>query len=535
MLNKPALVTLIGISLGLLAIFFAMGARSVSTDRMASQPENQTDTSTVAQQPVQEEKKKQDRPTHPFDREWLEDKAKALSKQAYEEKEIPEDNPLSQLDYDDYKKIQFERGATIWSREERQFRVNPLHPGSLYRTPVKLNLVVGGISRRILYTTEIFNYDEGQETVKNTKTDGYSGFSVATPLNRSEKWDEFLVFQGGTYFRAVGQSNWYGLSGRGLAINTGKPSGEEFPKFTEFWIERPSPSADRLVVHGLLESPSVTGAYTFTVHPGKHTKIAVESTLYPRTTIPHFGIAPLTSMFLFNAMDSADFDDYRPAVHDSDGLLMERSNGERIWRALANPERLQVSVFQDKNIRGFGLTQRSRKFSDYEDAQAHYHERPAAWVKPDGDWGEGHVELLEIPTNAEIHDNIVAFWQPTQPLQAGQSYVFNYDVMFGSDVPAIPSEGKVISSAAGLAQGSETLREFIIDYKAGDVPENLQVNASASTGQITETATTILPDSGHLRVIVKFAPGDDSLSELRVSLQHQKQQWGETWLYRWTQ
>ena len=532
-MNKPFLVSVTVICVGLLTIFIALSAQSFSPNRAVTVSQESNTQPAPAEQDNAQQKSK--RPTHPFDRQWLEEKAKALSEKPYKVNELPEDNPLSQLNYDEYKKIQFQRGATIWSREERNFRVNPLHPGSLFKTPVKLNLVVAGTSRRILYTTKIFDYEEGQENVKNTKTDGYSGFSVTTPLNRADKWDEFMVFQGGTYFRAVGQSNWYGLSARGLAINTGKPSGEEFPKFTEFWIERPSESSDEIVVHGLMESPSVTGAFTFTAHPGKQTSIEVKSTLYPRRDIKHFGIAPLTSMFLYNAMDRVGVDDFRPAVHDSDGLLMVRQNGERVWRALSNPARLQVSGFQDDGIKGFGLMQRSRQFHDFEDIEAHYQDRPSAWVTPKGDWGKGHVELLEIPSDAEIHDNIVAFWQPSQTLKSGQAFSFDYEVAFGSDRPDAEKEGKVIASASGRALGTENLREFVIDYQATDIPPDIKVEASASTGEITETMTTVVPQTGNLRVFVKFMPDDDALSELRVSLHSKQQQWGETWLYRWTQ
>ncbi|MGQ8364207.1 glucan biosynthesis protein [Glaciecola sp. 1036] len=537
MSNKPFLITVSAFIVGILSILYAIDVQSAFLNRGAGQLQaqvSQKQPTTVAEVSENDKQESPKRPTHAFDRAWLESHAKTLSEKAYEAKTIPADNPLSQLNYDDYKKIQFERGATIWNREDRNFRVNPLHPGFLFKTPVNLNLVVGGVSRRVLYTSEIFNYDEGQEQVKNTKAQGYSGFSVTTPINRDDKWDEFMVFQGGTYFRAVGKTNWYGLSARGLAINTGKPTGEEFPEFTDFWIERPRETDDALVVHALMESPSVTGAFTFTAKPGEHTRIKVKSTLYPRTDITHFGIAPLTSMFLFNAMNNVRFDDFRPSVHDSDGLLMLKGNGEQVWRSLANPLRLEVSVFQDHNIKGFGLMQRSRDFEDFEDFEAHYQDRPSAWVTPLNDWGQGHVELFEIPTNMEIHDNIVAFWQPKQPLKAGESYEFNYEIAFGSDAPVKNKIAKVVASASGLSIGSNTQREFVIDYKADQIPEDVVVNAQSSTGRITGTVSKVVPQTGNLRVVVKFEPGDEDLSEIRVGLQQNDKQWGETWLYRWT-
>lgn len=483
---------------------------------------------------VQEAKQKQERPTYRFDRKWLKNKAKELASQDYKLQRIPEDNPLSKMSYDEYKKIQFERGATIWSREDRNFRLTPLHPGFLFKTPVKLNLVVGGVSRRILYTTDIFNYNDELQDIKKSEAKGYSGFSVTHPINTPKKWDEFMVFQGGTYFRAVGESNWYGLSARGLAINTAKPSGEEFPEFTEFWIERPSKKNKYLIVHALMQSPSATGAFTFTASPGKNTEIKVESVIFPRKDIPSFGVAPLTSMFLFNPINTTRFDDFRPAVHDSDGLFMIKDNGEKLWRPLANPRRLEVSVFEDEAIKGFGLMQRSRKFTNFEDIEAHYQKRPSAWVTPISDWGKGHVELIEIPTNAEIHDNIVAFWQPKEPLKAGEERSFSYKVSWGNSVPAELHDGRIVATASGRALGSNTVRDFVIDYEGKSIPADMIINASSSTGKIVGTISKVIPENGHLRVVVKFEAGEEDVSELRVSLTNKDKQWGETWLYRWT-
>lgn len=477
--------------------------------------------------------KEPDRPTHKFDRDWLKAKAKSQAQLEFVEEVIPEDNPLSQLSYDDYKKIQFERGATIWSKEDRQFRLSPMHPGFLFKTPVRLNLVVNGVSRRILYTTDIFDYDDQLVEVKNTEATGYSGFRITNPINRSDKWDEFLVFQGATYFRGLGEGNWYGLSSRGLAVNTARPSGEEFPMFTDFWIERPNADETSITIHALMESRSITGAFTFTATPGKNTVITVESTLYPRTEVKFFGIGPLTSMFLYNSMNRTRFDDFRPAVHDSEGLFMISQNGEHIWRPLSNPKKLQISVFKNGQPKGFGLLQRRREFHQFEDAEAHYQDRPSAWVEPLSDWGPGHVELIEIPTSTEIHDNIVAFWQPKETMQANKAYDFNYKIHFGADLPMQKQMGVVVSSASGLDLGNKNIREFVIDYDASQIPDNLTIVTSASTGKIVGTVQQRL-QTGQLRVIVKFEPAQGDMSELRVALNHEDKQWGETWLYRWT-
>ena len=475
-----------------------------------------------------------ERPTHKFSRQWLDDRAKELASQEYVEQKLPADSPLNNLNYDDYRKIQFQRSATIWKNEDRNFRLSPMHPGFLFKTPVKLNLVVGGISRRILYTSEIFNYDEEQQAAKESEAPGYSGFKLTTPINKPGIWDEFLVYQGGTYFRALGKDNWYGLSARGLAVNTAKPSGEEFPVFSEFWIERPKEQSDTLVIHALLESPSLTGAFTFIATPGDKTVIEVKSTLYPRRNISSFGIAPLTSMYLFNDLNRNRFDDFRPAVHDSDGLFMLNSQNEKIWRPLANPRKLQVSVFQDESFKGFGLFQRHREFRDFDDIEAHYEDRPSAWVEPIGKWGPGHVELVEIPTNSEIHDNIVAFWQPAEPLKAQKPYSFHYKISWSSLFAVEDKGGRIVSSASGRTLGNENSRDYVIDYTATDLPDDLVVNAIASTGKITGVIQKFIPNTGLYRVVVKFEPDNQDISELRVSLSTKDKPWGETWLYRWS-
>jgi glucans biosynthesis protein len=253
---------------------------------------------------------------------------------------------------------------------------------------------------------------------------GFAGFRVHAPINRPGEFDEFCVFLGASYFRAVGRGQSYGLSARGLAIGTGTPRPEEFPRFRTFWLERPQPRGNTLVIHALLDSHSTTGAFRFTVRPGDTTVMDVESIVFPRIAIQEIGVAPLTSMYYFSGRDHARPDavrpdDWRAAVHDSDGLGVATGRSERLWRPLINPAAVQFSAFMDANPRGFGLTQRKRAFNDFGDLQVLYGRRPSLWVEPIGDWGVGAVDLVEIPTNSEYHDNIVAFWRGTEPLRAG--------------------------------------------------------------------------------------------------------------------
>lgn len=482
----------------------------------------------------------EERVTHDFSREWLVEHARTLSGQEFALQVIDQESRLNQLGYDEYRRISFDPYAAIWARQDRNFTIDLFHPGFLYTTPVTINLVVGGVSRRVLYNTDIFRYDEEVADVRNEDAQGYSGFRVYHPINSAERFEEFLVFQGASYFRATAKDQFYGLSARGLAINTARPQGEEFPYFTDFWLERPAVGAETIVIHALLNSPSVTGAYSFEIDPGDSTVIDVEATLFPREDLTHFGFAPLTSMFLFDPTNRARFDDYRNSVHDSDGLQILMNNGEQIWRPLANPQRLQVSSFDSPTPKGFGLMQRHRDFEDFNDSEARYDKRTSLWIEPLGDWGNGHIELVEIPTPQEVHDNIVAFWQPEAPLEAGNSYSFEYRMHWGPVAPYEVTNGKVLDTSKGNALDGDDM-VFVIDYSNGrsipDVvsdPDAVEIRAETSAGVITGTSGALVEANGNYRAYIRLNPGREDLAELRVTLHVDDKQWGETWIYRWT-
>lgn len=474
-----------------------------------------------------------DRPTHPFDRDWLVNRARELSLQAFDLEELEEGHPLTTLDYDDYRHINFDRNAAIWAREGRQFTIDLFHPGFIFRTPVSINLVVGGVSRRVLYTTDIFEYGEPVEDVKRIPAEGYSGFRIHNYSEQNDRFREFLVFQGASYFRAAGEDQYYGLSSRGIAINTAKPAGEEFPLFTEFWIERPAVDSREIVIHALLESPSLTGAYTFRTTTGETTVMEVESDLFLRQNLETYGIAPLTSMFLFDATNRNRFDDFRPAVHDSDGLLVLQDNGEQAWRPLLNAVQLQASAFVATNPRGFGLMQRHKDFREFEDPEAHYEHRPSLWIEPMDDWGEGHVELIEIPSDKEIYDNIVAYWQPAAPMAAGQRYTYRYRMHWGQEAPAALPFGNVVDTQAGSVPDSNE-RLFVIDYTTDrDLTEHLEFDVQTSAGTVTDVRGHVVGETGFYRVYLKVDPADAPLAELQLRLLVDGEPWGEKWLYRW--
>jgi glucans biosynthesis protein len=344
------------------------------------------------------------------------------------------------------------------------------------------------------------------------------------------------VFQGASYFRAIARGQIYGVSARGIAVRTARPEGEEFPAFTDFWIERPPEHADKIVIHALLQSRSVVGAYTFTAQPGEETIIDVQATLFPRVDLTAFGIAPLTSMFLFDASNRVRFDDYRNAVHDSDGLQILNGAGERLWRPLANPRALQVSAFVDDSPKGFGLVQRKRQFGDYEDADGLFNLRPSLWIEPGTPWGPGHVELIEIPSDREVNDNIVAYWQPQTPIAAGRSAEFTYRLRFTAE-PLDHSLARVTATRVGQALGSEGRRSIVIDFAAPDadaIPENLEPEIRTSAGEILSPRGVVVPESGVYRASFELDPQREGSVELRAVLLHEGKPWSETWLYRWS-
>ncbi len=374
--------------------------------------------------------------TYPFSFDTLlaDAKRRAATPYAPQHNRLPAG--LDKLSPEQYRSIRFNPDAGIWRTEQLPFRLELLRAGYNMQTSVTVSTVEDGVAQDVVATPAMFEMESTLPAQLGKVSLPLSGFRVRSRINSNKVWDEFLVFQGASYFRAVAKSLLYGLSARGLAINTAEPSGEEFPAFTHFWIERPGAHAGALVIYALLESESTTGAYRFTVQPGVETLTDVDLTLFPRTEMRVAGIAPLTSMFLFDETNRGRLDDYRPEVHDSDGLQIAAASGEQIFRPLANPIKLQVSTFTTQQPKGFGLVQRSRQQSDFQDFDAQYERRPSAWIEPQGDWGPGSVELVEIPSGRESNDNIVAFWRPAQSLTPGHPAHFAYRIVWSAE-PAV--------------------------------------------------------------------------------------------------
>lgn len=333
----------------------------------------------------------------PFDGASVRRLARETAQRAYQAPDATLPEGLRDIDYPAYRSIRFDSGHALWRGQGLRYTAEFFHRGFLYKEPVQVFEVADGRATPIHYSPDLFIFDK----VKPPQGDiGFAGFRLHHPLNRADYFDEVCAFLGASYFRAVAKNQGYGLSARGLAIKTAEPTGEEFPLFRSFWLERPGKDSDTIVVHALLDSPSAAAAFRFTVRPGQQTVFDTEMALYPRTDLPTVGIAPLTSMFLFAASDRTRVDDYREAVHDSTGLLLWTSKGEQVWRPLANPQTLQISAFADSGPRGFGLMQRGRDFGDYQDLEARYENRPSLWVEPIGDWARVWSNWWRYPPTA---------------------------------------------------------------------------------------------------------------------------------------
>jgi glucans biosynthesis protein len=449
----------------------------------------------------------------------------------------PARNPLPQalerLSYDGYRGIRYRAERALWAEGDLPFRLQPHHRGFLFKDRVSIFEVADGRARPLPYVPDDFTF-EGVEAPPADADLGFAGFRLLHPLNRGDHFDEVCSFLGASYFRAVGRGHVYGLSARGLAIRTAHAQGEEFPAFTAFWIERPSPGATAVTVHALLESPSVTGAYSFVIAPGEATVMGVDAQLFPRADLPHIGIAPGTSMFFFGPNDPATKPDYRSAVHDSDGLMTRSGRGEQIWRPLCNPRTLQVSGFQDQAPRGFGLMQRNRRFDAFQDLEAMYHRRPSLWVEPLDDWGAGEVRLIEIPTPSEIHDNIVAAWSPREPLRAGQPTRLRYNLHWVGSGPPGPPHLTFATTRIGAGAQEGTLHVVLDTARAMRTGGTLEPLVEADAGAIANVALRDNVETGGFRLAFDLKPGVSRVIELRARLVDGDAPASETWMYRWT-
>jgi len=463
--------------------------------------------------------------------EALAEEARRLAAAPHRDTRMPLAGPFAGLDYDAHRAIRPRPGGAGDLALGPRFRADLMPPGFLLHDRVRVSLE----GREIPFAAELFDFepryfDDPRLAPDEAAAMGFAGLRLRTPLNAPDIHDELAVFQGASYFRALGRGDVYGLSARGLALGTGGAAPEEFPVFTAFHT---GVEGRAIRVRALMESPSATGAFSFLIHPGAPTVMEVEATLFPRVPLAEAGIAPLTSMYFFGPMRRAVADDFRPAVHDSDALVVLNGAGERLWRPLANPARLQLSALVDDGPRGFGLVQSARDFAHFNDPEAAYHRRPSAWVEPLGDWGPGAVVLVEIPTADEFHDNIVAFWRPAEPLGPGR-HDFRYRLHWGAEPPAV-TPMPVVGSASGRAILDDEALTHVVDFAGLADPAGLVPDLAVAGAEHYGLSAFAVPEAGATRVSFKLVPGAAEAAEIRLVLRDTAGgALSDTWLWRWT-
>jgi glucans biosynthesis protein len=471
----------------------------------------------------------------PFDRAIIRQMAREAASKPFKAADSKLPDNLKDLDYDHYRAIRFLPDHALWRGEKLPFEVQFFHRGFFYANRVDIYEVANGQASRIAYQPDSFSFGDTPPPKPGADL-GFAGFRIHTPINGPDYYDEVCVFLGASYFRAVAKGELYGLSARGLSIDTGETKGEEFPQFKTFWIEKPVPNATSIVVHALLDSESAAAAYRFTIRPGETTVFDVEMAIYPRVDLEHVGLAPMTSMFFFGPNDRIDVDDFRPAVHDSDGLAIFNGRGEELWRPLSNPGDLQISTFSDLNPHGFGLMQRQKDFLNYQDIESSFERRPSLWAEPIGDWGEGSVQLLEIPTKEEIHDNIASFWHPKNALQAKGEHPYTYRLHWGPDKPKASSLARFLRTAVG-ARGEEA-KIFVLDLIGDKLkvvdPKKIRGLVSAEKAKIANIVTQPNPAIGGWRLSFELSTKEKAPVEIRASLMQDNDAISEIWVYRWT-
>jgi glucans biosynthesis protein len=494
----------------------------------------------------------------PFSFEALIARAKTLGAQPYVAGNALSADILQRIDYDAHGQIKFDTGNALFRDGPGQFPVTFFHLGRYFQTPVRMHVLErsggDGFAREIVYDAAYFSMPPDSPARQLPAGAGFAGFRLQeSRLGDQEKlpWqsNDWAAFLGASYFRAIGELFQYGLSARGIALDAAMPDrAEEFPAFTRFYFEPPPGGAsdkasNTMVIYALLEGPSVTGAYKFVLQRGKAVLMDIDAHLFLRRDVGRFGLAPLTSMLWYSETAKPAAIDWRPEVHDSDGLAMWTGAGERIWRPLNNPAQTRASAFTDNNPRGFGLMQRDRAFDHYLDG-VNYDKRPSLWVEPLEAWGAGTVQLIEIPTDDEIHDNILACWVPAAPARAGSAIALKYRLHWSADEPFASPLARCVATRIGRGGQPGTprprgVRKFVVEF-LGKPLESLpfgvkpELVLAASSGKFSYTFAEAVPDGvpGHWRAQFDFTAESAEPVDMRLYLKNGEQTLTETWLYQ---
>jgi periplasmic glucans biosynthesis protein len=467
-------------------------------------------------------------------------RARELASRSFEDTRGRVPEWLLGITYDQWRDIRFRPERSLWQKQALPFEVEFFHPGFLYDRTITVNSIDATGVHPVPFSPGMFDYGRNDFAARVPADLGFAGFRLHYPLNRRDYKDELIVFLGASYFRAVGKGMGFGMSARGLAIDTALSSGEEFPFFREFWLVRPAADGKEAVIYAILDSPRAAGAYRFRVLPGEQTVVEVDARVFLRKPVAKLGLAPMTSMFYLGENSTRMVEDYRPEVHDSDGLLMASGSGEWIWRPLRNPHRLQVSTFQVGQPKGFGLLQRDREFEHYQDLETRREVRPSVWVEPREGFDNGHVELVEIPTHTDTNDNIVAFWVPEKLPEPGNPLALSYKMYWYSRDDSRPPGGRVVATREGRGV-TDDVRLLVVDFAGGrlaQLPEDTVLRGVLTLGTGDSGQAELLEQhvvkntvTGGWRLAFQVRPKRSEPLEMRAFLQLGKDALTETWSY----
>jgi glucans biosynthesis protein len=489
----------------------------------------------------------------PFSYRWLKEHAEALAGAAYAAPPRPDPRIVSSIDYDAHGELHYKSDYALFGDSDPgAFPVTFMHVGHYFPKTVRMYAVQqnggGDQAREILYDPSYFSIPAGNVASQlPVSPSPMAGFWLREPKTGTEDWrkaEPWVTFLGASYFRAKGELGQVGISARGIALTPGGGAPEEFPDFVAFWFMPAGPSAGPVTVYALLDGPSVTGAYRFNMERTKGVVMEIEKTLFFRNPVERIGLAPLTSMFWYSETAKPAGLDWRPEVHDSDGLAIWTGSGEHIWRPLNNPAHITISSFLDEHPRGFGLLQRDRNFDHYLDGVG-YEKRPSTWVEPLGDWGQGAVQLVEMPTDDEINDNIIAYWHPATPIEAGSRTELRYKLHWLADEPYPSALGRCV--ATRLGRGGQPgklrpngLRKFAVEFLGGPLVQlaygvKPELVLWSSRGEFTYTYAEAVPDDvpGHWRALFDLTAHGSDPVEMRLYLKAGDRILTETWLYQY--
>jgi periplasmic glucans biosynthesis protein len=486
-------------------------------------------------------------PPSPFSFDAMKARARELARGPYVAPPRPMPEILRQIDYDAHGKIKFRPELALWAEGPGEFPVTFFHLGQFFQDPVRMHVIDRGQAREIIYDDAYFDMPADSAARRLPDNVGFAGFRFQEARTGKLDWrtNDWVAFLGKSYFRAIGELYQYGLSARGIAVDVAVyDRSEEFPSFTEIYFDTPQAGADAVSVYALLDGPSLTGAFRFLMRRTASVVMSIEKAIFLRQDVSRLGIAPLTSMYWYSEKAKQTAVDWRPEIHDSDGLALWTGAGERIWRPLNNPPRILTSAFADERPKGFGLLQRDRAFEHYLDG-VYYDRRPSLWVEPQGDWGQGSVQLVEIPTDDEIHDNIVAMWVPAETARAGQALEFRYRMHWTADEPYPTPLARCVATRLGNGGQAGRMRpkgtrKFVVEFK-GEPLANLPKGVvprpvlSASRGEFSNLLTEAVPNDvpGHWRTQFDLAVNSTDPVELRCYLRNGDEVLSETWLYQY--